>query len=122
MAADHLHKKEKLIAGHIEERKGLLYCVLNYTVDGKRKQKFVPTGLKAKGNKTRANDMLADVRREWTEKLKKEQEAVDLKNAEENGEVSPLFSDFLDRWLEYKYRLATKQTLGRRKNELNNVC
>ncbi|MEA4847621.1 MAG: site-specific integrase [Clostridiaceae bacterium] len=119
MAAEHLHKKEKLIAGHIEERKSWLYCVLNYTVDGKRKQKFVPTGLKAKGNKTRANDMLMDIRREWTEKLSENQKAVELKEAEERGEISPLFADFLDRWLEYKYKLATKQTLGRRKNELN---
>ena len=88
MAAEHLHKKEKLIAGHIEERKGWLYGVLNYTVDGKRKQKFVPTGLKAKGNKTRANDMLMDIRREWTEKLKEDQKAVELKEAEERGEIS----------------------------------
>lgn len=118
MAAEHLQKKEKPIAGHVEERKGWLYWVLNIPVDGKRKQKFIPTGMKAKGNKTKANDMLIDIRREWTNKLKEQQKEKEQKEAEQRGEISPLFADFLDRWLEYKYKQATEQTLSKRKNEL----
>ena len=29
-----------------------------------------------------------------------------------------MFADFLDRWLEYKYKQATEQTLSKRKLEL----
>lgn len=116
MSAESRTPKEKLIAGHVEERKGYLYWVLNIVENGKRKQKFVPTHMKAKGNKTKAKDLLLDVRREWTEKLKKEAEEQHLAK---DDRPSQLFADFLNQWLAFKYKQATQQTLGKKKNEIN---
>ena len=41
-----------MVAGHISEKKGYYYAVLNYKdYTGKRKSKWVSTGLPVKGNK-----------------------------------------------------------------------
>lgn len=120
MSADNQHPEGKLIAGHVEERKGYLYWVLNVVVDGKRKPKWIPTHMKAKGNKTKAKNMLLDVRREWTKKLQEEatQKEAEDTNAQKVKETPLLFADFLETWLEHKYKQATGQTLGKKSNEL----
>ncbi len=133
MSAVHLQeKKDKLIAGHVEEKKGYLYWVLNVVVDGKRKPKWIPTGRKAKGNKTWANNELPRVRREWTEKLKAESETANPGTMEQ-GDSQPIrtiqpssessldtpdpgdmdFVDFLYQWLDYKYKTATAASLDK---------
>ena len=73
MPAVHLQENSKLISGHVAEKKGHLYWVLNLTDEnGKRKPKWIPTHKKVKGNKTWANNMLPTIRKEWTEKLLQE--------------------------------------------------
>ena len=73
MPAVHLQENSKLISGHVAEKKGYLYWVLNLTDEnGKRKPKWIPTHKKVKGNKTWANNMLPTIRKEWTEKLLQE--------------------------------------------------
>ena len=62
MPAVHLQENTKLISGHVAEKKGYLYWVLNITENGKRKPKWIPTHRKARGNKTWANNMLPAVR------------------------------------------------------------
>ena len=53
MPAVHLQENSKLISGHVAEKKGYLYWVLNLTDEnGKRKPKWIPTHKKVKGNKT----------------------------------------------------------------------
>ena len=55
-----------MIAGHLQEKKGLYYMVLSYKdKSGKRVSKWLPTGLPAKGNKKRAEDMLMAARTEF---------------------------------------------------------
>ena len=55
-----------MIAGHLQEKKGLYYMVLSYKdKSGKRVSKWLPTGLPVKGNKKRAEDMLMAVRAEF---------------------------------------------------------
>ena len=77
MPAVHLQENSKLISGHVAEKKGYLYWVLNLTDEnGKRKPKWIPTHKKVKGNKTWANNMLPTIRKEWTEKLLQEALAV----------------------------------------------
>ena len=52
-----------MIAGHLQEKKGLYYMVLSYKdKSGKRISKWLPTGLPVKGNKKRAEDMLMAAR------------------------------------------------------------
>lgn len=41
-----------MVAGHLREKSGYYYAVLNYTDSlGKRKTKWISTGLTVKGNK-----------------------------------------------------------------------
>lgn len=40
-----------MVAGHLQEKKGFFYIVLNYKdEEGKRKSKWMATGLPVKGN------------------------------------------------------------------------
>lgn len=77
-----------MVAGHLQEKKGLYYMVLSYRdKTGKRVQKWLPTGLSVKGNKKHAEDMLITARKEF--------EAPDV-----NIRADMLFSTYLRQWLE----------------------
>ena len=53
-----------MVAGHLEVKRGIYQCVLNYTDEnGKRKRQSISTGLSEKGNKKRAEKILMDLRR-----------------------------------------------------------
>lgn len=121
MPAVHLQKNNTLISGHVAEKKGYLYWVLNLTDEnGKRKPKWIPTHKKAKGNKTWANNMLPTVRKEWTEKLLQEA-AAPQQSASPSGPSSTeiSFVDFLYQWLEYKYKSATGRVMDSKPIELS---
>ncbi|OME30076.1 site-specific integrase [Paenibacillus sp. FSL E2-0274] len=93
-----------MVAGHLQEKKGLFYIVLNCKdEEGKRKPKWIPTGLTVKGNKKRAEALLLETRMNWPPPLA-EEEAIVQKNivqspAEEQIDRGPLFCDFMLRWL-----------------------
>ena len=78
-----------MVAGHLQEKKGLFYIVLSYKgADGKRKTKWEPTGLSIKGNKKKAEAQLMTRRREFVP-----EEPVMI-------EDSMLFADYMEKWLE----------------------
>lgn len=117
----HLQENSKLISGHVAEKKGYLYWVLNLTDEnGKRKPKWIPTHKKVKGNKTWANNMLPTIRKEWTEKLLQEATASQ-QSASPSGPSSAAISfvDFLYQWLEYKYKSATGRVMDSKPIELS---
>ena len=65
-----------MVAGHLSEKKGYYYAVLNYKdYTGKRKSKWVSTGLPVKGNKRRAEKILADIKRDFVPEEPKRIEA-----------------------------------------------
>ena len=77
-----------MIAGHLQEKKGLYYMVLSYKdKSGKRISKWLPTGLPVKGNKKRAEDMLMAARAEFVAG----EAAIDLDMP---------FSSYLVQWME----------------------
>lgn len=48
-----------MVKGSVQEKGGYLHTVISYTdKDGKRKQKWQSTGLTAKGNKRKAQELL----------------------------------------------------------------
>ena len=48
-----------MVAGHLQQKKGYWYIVLNlYDTEGKRKSKWIATHLPVQGNKRRAEEML----------------------------------------------------------------
>jgi hypothetical protein len=56
-------RREKVVvAGHLQEKKGNFYIVLNYKGEyGKRKNKWIATGLPVKENKKKAESLLMEV-------------------------------------------------------------
>lgn len=78
-----------MVAGHLREKSGYYYAVLNYTdYLGKRKTKWISTGLTVKGNKKRAEAILMDARRNFNPEEPKVM----------NGDI--LFADYMEQWLD----------------------
>ncbi|MBQ9063514.1 MAG: site-specific integrase [Eubacterium sp.] len=77
-----------MVAGHLQEKNQLYYIVLSYkNLEGKRKNKWIPTGLKVKGNKKKAQQMLMEARKNF-------------KISEEPVGTEMMFSDYMLQWLE----------------------
>ena len=88
--AENLQAKKNRVSGHIEERNGIFYIILNWTDEaGNRGRKAISTRLAVKGNRKRVEDMLIEARKSQEAKLKK------LPGVDEI-----LFSDFMEQWLE----------------------
>lgn len=78
-----------MVAGHLREKKGYYYAVLNYKDScGKRKTKWISTGFPVKGNKKRAETFLADVKKKFIPE--------DTKGIDEEM----LFADYMEKWLD----------------------
>ena len=100
-----------MVAGHLQERNGVYQIVLNL-VDGqgKRRPKWISTGLTLKGNKKKAEEMLMDARKAHT-----------------NEVIAPiesdmLFSDYIENtWLPSKQRLE-KSTLAEYTHEVEVIA
>lgn len=96
-----------MVAGHLQEKKGMFYMVLNCKDEkGKRKPKWLPTGLPVKGNKKKAEALLLETRRTFVETIKESPEEIPCPAPARAEEVTaeaadqPLFADFLLEWLE----------------------
>ena len=90
-----------MVAGRLQEKNGFYYIVLSYTDSaGKRRQPWIGTGLPVKGNKKRAEKMLADTRKDFT--IPKGQVP----------ELSPdmAFSDYMRYWLKMMRTAVTETT------------
>lgn len=74
------------MTGHLQIKNDKYYAVINLYKNGRRMQKWIPTGLPIKGNKTRA------------EKFLREQIFV-FENEENNSTENILFSDYINVWL-----------------------
>lgn len=77
--------------GSLQEKNNKYYIVIDCYVEGKRKQKWVKTGLEVKGNKRKAQVLLDDYLRNNTED--------DIK-AQILGTKEMLFGDYMLVWLE----------------------
>lgn len=94
-----------MVAGHLQEKKGNYYIVLNYKDEaGKRKTKWIATGLSTKGNKKKAEAMLQDARKSFETPLESagnEATVIEEKTAPaEDSSAGILFADFMEQWLE----------------------
>ena len=84
-----------MVAGHLREQNGLYQIILSYKDgDGKRKTKFISTGLPVKGNKRKAEAMLMDARQTFVPPVF----AVTPLEKAKPDEL--LFTDFILEWLE----------------------
>lgn len=77
-----------MVAGHLQEKKGLYYIVLTYKDEqNKPKSKWISTKLPVKGNKKKAEAMLLEARKEF-------------EPVQQVTESDVLFSDYMLGWLE----------------------
>lgn len=77
-----------MVAGHLHEKKGYYYIILNLTdANGKRKPKWISTKLPVKGNKKRAEQMLMEERKRYSQPTKSKDDDI-------------LFADFMEQWLD----------------------
>ena len=86
-----------MVAGHLQEKRGYFYIVLNYKdSNGKRKSKWIATSLPVKGNKRKADELLQQARIEFkpeAEEPKPEVPAASVPVTALTGDV--LFADFM---------------------------
>lgn len=76
-----------MVAGHLSEKNGNYYAVLSYTdAFGKRRTKWVNTGLPVRGNKKKAEAFLMEERKKF--------------QTAESVTGGVLFADYIEQWLE----------------------
>jgi len=98
-----------MVAGHLREKRNLYYIVLNYADEqGKRRTKWIATGLPVKGNKKKAEALLIDARQNFTPE-------------EKQVESEMLFADYLEEWLEITKHSIQKITYSSYSNMSNGV-
>ena len=84
-----------MVAGHLQEKNGMFYVVLNYRDEnGKRKTPWISTNLPVKENKKRAENFMMDVRRNF---VPPNVQRIEEREAMQKGDI--LFTDFLLKWL-----------------------
>lgn len=84
-----------MVAGHLQEKNGYFYIVLNYKDElGKRHSPWFPTKLPVKGNKKRAEAMLSEMRRSYQIPVIPS-ESLPIQAAEDEQP----FADYLKHWL-----------------------
>ena len=77
-----------MVAGHLHEKNGYYYIILNLTdANGKRKPKWISTKLPVKGNKKRAEQLLMEERKRYSQPTKSKDDDI-------------LFADFMEQWLD----------------------
>lgn len=80
-----------MVAGHLQEKSGYYYAVLSYRDEqGKRRTKWVSTGLSTKGNKKRAESKLMEIRKSFVPPV--------VLSTQIGGDMA--FSDYLTQWVE----------------------
>ena len=78
-----------MVAGHLQEKKGYYYIVLNYQdLESNRKVKWIPTNLPVKGNKKRAEQMLWEAREKFKPPVERGSMHTDMP-----------FTEYLEEWL-----------------------
>ena len=77
-----------MVAGHLHEKNGYYYIILNLTdANGKRKPKWISTKQPVKGNKKRAEQLLMEERKRYSQPTKSKDDDI-------------LFADFMEQWLD----------------------
>ncbi len=91
-----------MVSGHLTEKNGNYYIILNLTDgNGKRKPKWISTGLPVKGNKKKAEAMLMDARKAHSNEIAPKNDS------------DMLFADYIERvWLPSKTKIEKSTYAG----------
>jgi len=91
--------------GYLGEKKDKYYMIFFFNDSaGKRKLKWVATGLPTKGNKTRAQKMLDDhlANDEFIKKIANQADEPYRENTDVNIDSKTTFMEYMDKWLEIR--------------------
>lgn len=105
--------------GYLGEKKDKYYMIFSFhDSSGKRKMKWVATGFSVKGNKTRAQKMLADhlANKEFINKIENEADSVYRTNTDVHIDNKTSFTDYLDQWVEIRKSYISPSTYRTYKN------
>lgn len=105
-----------MVAGHLRIQNGIYQMIISYVdADGKPKLKSKSTGLKVRGNKKRALEMLEEERRNFVIPVKEQVRDVIT--------LDMLYTDFLKTWLEIKKdSIAVTTYASYKRIVLDNLC
>jgi len=94
------------ITGSVQPKNNTFYVVLNLkSEDGRRKPKWIPTGLPIRGNKTKAKEVLRQLIQEYTE-----QSQTQASSALQAADID--FMDYLRSWLNKKRSTLQELTVN----------
>ena len=111
-------KQEKFVAGHLSEKNGKYYTVINYYVKGKRTEKWEKTGISAvPGNKKKAEAILMERRMNFVIPGPD----IQLISSTADETANMLFTDFLTQWLEVKRPQIQPSTYDGYKSAINST-
>ena len=114
--------KKEIVSGHLQVKSGKYYVVLYLPQpNGKKKAKWISTHLEERGNKTRAEEILRELRRKYAngESLLQEKQMT----AQEGSATlssDMLFSDYLFRWVESTRLKVDLSTYGEYRKVIHN--
>lgn len=99
-----------MVSGHLREKNNRFYMVLNYTdFSGKRITKWISTGLPVKGNKKRAENLLAETRMNYEVTEPTEKDCL-------------LFADFMKEWLKSIKPNIEESTYSSYEQKIGQIC
>ena len=105
-------KNKPKVRANLTTKGDTYYIIISYHLyNGKRKQKWINTGISIKGyNKRKAEDKLKEILAEWEEKIISDKSEM-------------LFSDWLKEWVETeKGKIADNTFYEKRRAVLNTLC
>ena len=113
-----------MISAWLREKHDNYYIAISYYEGGKRKQIWIATGLKVKGNKRKAEQILADYQKRYSieeRRLIDESESVQNSSAKRAKVVADdiLFGQFMQEWCEAQRGIIEESTYCNYKRQIN---
>ncbi len=103
-----------MVSGHLREKSGYYHIVLNYVDEtGKRVSKWMSTGLKTKGNKKRAEQMLLETKLNY--------EIPGNARANKDGDEL-MFTDYIREWLLSNKANLETSTYASYEYQIRRIC
>lgn len=101
-----------MITGRLQEKNNYYYLVLQIPNEyGKKAPKWIKTGLKVKGNKKRAEELLTAAKAEYQEIIEN-QARNNPTGTESDHKFNPLFADFILDWVRSRKKNLQPNTYG----------
>jgi len=112
-----------MIATCLREKHDYYYIIISYYENGKRKQTWKSTGLKVKGNKRKAEQVLADYQKRYSieeRRLVPESETITVSVQHTSStENDKLFGQYMQEWCEAQRGMIEESTYCNYKRQIN---